>query len=58
MIFYSLFYMLEEFEKEHIIQNLVRVIIREDKQFGEAIIEDETGTPRTWTWNNELNIWE
>jgi len=55
MIFYSLFYMLQEKElKEY---SLLRVTIREDEEFGEAIIELPNGTPQTWEWDKENDIW-
>lgn len=36
---------------------IVRVTIREDEDFGEAIIERPDGTPQTWFWDKEREDW-
>lgn len=36
---------------------IVRVTIRGDEQFGEAIIESVNGTPSTWHYIKEMQCW-
>lgn len=38
--------------------NCVRLQIREDENFGEAIIEAPNGCPQGWIYNSETNDWE
>lgn len=36
----------------------VRLQIREDENFGEAIIEAPNGCPQDWFYNNKTEDWE
>lgn len=37
---------------------LVRVNVKEDENYGEALIENPNGTPSHWSYNSEIGIWE
>ena len=37
--------------------NLIRLRIKEDEDFGSAIIEDEFGEASKWTWDKEIKRW-
>lgn len=55
MIFNTLFYMLQEEEMKG--YDLIRVEIKEDEEFGEAIIQMPNRTPQNWRWNKIVDIW-
>lgn len=37
---------------------IIRVNIKEDEGFGEAIIQGPNGTPSSWSYNKEFEDWE
>ena len=37
---------------------IIRVTIREDEHYGKAIVENPNGTPQTWDYNKDSDIWE
>lgn len=37
---------------------VIRVNIKEDEYFGEAIVQAPNGTPSSWSYNKELEVWE
>lgn len=37
---------------------IVRIEIREDEEYGKAIVERFDGTPQTWEYNNETGCWQ
>lgn len=37
---------------------IVRVNVREDKNYGTAIVENPSGTPQGWEYNSRSGNWE
>ena len=37
---------------------IIGVNIKEDEDYGTAIVENPNGTPQQWNYNNDLGIWE
>lgn len=38
--------------------SIIRVEIREDECYGEALIESPNGTPQTWYYNDNAEGWQ
>ena len=57
MIFKELNNLFVSWDNLNLKHNLIRLRIKEDEDFGSAIIEDEFGEASKWTWDKEIKRW-